>query len=185
MVCATCAGAGDDERLQTYRYKMVIIDEATQATEPSNLIPLVNPAHSIIFSHPFGQSRPVNEEKPYAQAVETGQAHRVMSVVSPVLQAHLRRSFDHQQLLLKGLFLRAIPQSTVVRGTPQAQVRGAECVVMAGDPKQLPPTLVSDGALDAQMDRTLFDRLQDSGTPPRDSRKPSAAQTTAYLRTWR
>ena len=34
---------------------------------------------------------------------------------------------------------------------------------MAGDPKQLPPTLVSDGALDAQLDRTLFDRLQDSG----------------------
>ena len=45
VVCATCAGAGDDERLQTYRYKMVIIDEATQATEPSNLIPLVRPAH--------------------------------------------------------------------------------------------------------------------------------------------
>lgn len=43
------------------------------------------------------------------------------------------------------------------------QVRGAECVVMAGDPKQLPPTLHSDGALDAQLDRTLFDRLQDSG----------------------
>ncbi len=43
------------------------------------------------------------------------------------------------------------------------QVRGAECVVMAGDPKQLPPTLQSDGALDAQLDRTLFDRLQDSG----------------------
>ena len=45
------------------------------------------------------------------------------------------------------------------------QVRGAECVVMAGDPKQLPPTLMSDGALDAQLDRTLFDRLQDSGAP--------------------
>ena len=45
------------------------------------------------------------------------------------------------------------------------QVRGAECVVMAGDPKQLPPTLMSDGALDAQMDRTLFDRLQEIGAP--------------------
>ena len=48
---------------------------------------------------------------------------------------------------------------------PDAQVRGAECVVMAGDPKQLPPTLTSDGALDAQLDRTLFDRLQDTGQP--------------------
>ena len=36
---------------------------------------------------------------------------------------------------------------------------------MAGDPKQLPPTLTSDGALDAQLDRTLFDRLQDTGQP--------------------
>ncbi|EIE21783.1 P-loop containing nucleoside triphosphate hydrolase protein, partial [Coccomyxa subellipsoidea C-169] len=85
VVCATCAGAGDDQRLFTARYKMVIVDEATQATEPSNIIPLV---------------------------------------------------------------------------------RGAECVVMAGDPKQLPPTLQSQGALDAQLDRTLFDRLQESGLGP-------------------
>lgn len=48
VVCATCAGAGDDERLQTYRYKMVIIDEATQATEPSNLIPLVSPGIYLV-----------------------------------------------------------------------------------------------------------------------------------------
>lgn len=49
VVCATCAGAGDDDRLQMSRYKMVIIDEATQATEPSNIIPLVRPKHP---SHP-------------------------------------------------------------------------------------------------------------------------------------
>ena len=36
---------------------------------------------------------------------------------------------------------------------------------MAGDPRQLPPTLQSDAALDAQLDRTLFDRLQDVGAP--------------------
>jgi superfamily I DNA and/or RNA helicase len=41
VVCATCAGAGDDERLHTARFKMVIIDEATQSTEPSTIIPLV------------------------------------------------------------------------------------------------------------------------------------------------
>ena len=45
----------------------------------------------------------------------------------------------------------------------RAQVRGAECVVMAGDPRQLPPTLQSEAALDAQLDRTLFDRAQDCG----------------------
>ena len=48
VVCATCAGAGDEERLGTRRYKMVVLDEATQATEPSTLIPLVrDPARSF------------------------------------------------------------------------------------------------------------------------------------------
>ena len=45
VVCATCTGAGDEERLQGRRYKMVVVDEATQATEPSNLIPLVTHPH--------------------------------------------------------------------------------------------------------------------------------------------
>lgn len=43
---------------------------------------------------------------------------------------------------------------------------------MAGDPKQLPPTLQSDGALDAQLDRTLFDRLQETGARPTSSQFP-------------
>lgn len=61
----------------------------------------------------------------------------------------------HRQLLFRAA---VTPDTWAV-----SQVRGAECVVMAGDPKQLPPTLMSDGALDARMDRTLFDRLQDCG----------------------
>lgn len=44
VVCATCTGAGDGERLGARRYKMVVIDEATQSTEPSCLIPLVRPS---------------------------------------------------------------------------------------------------------------------------------------------
>lgn len=44
-----------------------------------------------------------------------------------------------------------------------AQVRGAECVVLAGDPKQLPPTVISEAAYDCQLDRTLFDRICDTG----------------------
>ncbi len=52
---------------------------------------------------------------------------------------------------------------------------------MAGDPKQLPPTLMSDGALDAQLDRTLFDRLQDSGAPPKPSLEPLTAWTPLPL----
>lgn len=82
VVAATCAGAGDESRLHNQVFRLVVIDEATQATEPSTLIPLV---------------------------------------------------------------------------------RGAESVVMAGDPKQLPPTVISRGAELAGLQVTVFDRLQKLG----------------------
>ena len=41
VVLATCSGAGDALRLQNERFRVVILDEATQATEPSSIIPLV------------------------------------------------------------------------------------------------------------------------------------------------
>ncbi len=44
-------------------------------------------------------------------------------------------------------------------------IRGAECVVLAGDPKQLPPTVISQGALECSLDQTLFQRLQTAGPP--------------------
>lgn len=40
VVCATCVGAGDP-RLAKFRFRRVLIDEATQAVEPEALIPLV------------------------------------------------------------------------------------------------------------------------------------------------
>lgn len=82
VVAATCAGAGDESRLHKKLFRLVVIDEATQATEPSTLIPLM---------------------------------------------------------------------------------RGAESVIMAGDPRQLPPTVISRGAEEAGLQVTLFDRLQRSG----------------------
>lgn len=85
VVASTCAGAGDESRLNDQIFRLVVIDEATQATEPSTLIPLM---------------------------------------------------------------------------------RGAESVVMAGDPRQLPPTVVSRGAEEAGLQVTLFDRLQRSGVEP-------------------
>ncbi|KAL6760052.1 AAA domain-containing protein [Haematococcus lacustris] len=45
-------------------------------------------------------------------------------------------------------------------------VRGAQCVVMAGDPRQLPPTVVSQQALALRLDVTLFDRVSASGVAP-------------------
>ena len=42
VVAATLSGAGDLHRLGHRRFKVVILDEASQATEPSTLIPLVS-----------------------------------------------------------------------------------------------------------------------------------------------
>ena len=85
VVCATTAGAGDGRRLGAVRFRSVVLDEATQATEPSSFVPLV---------------------------------------------------------------------------------RGAEWVVLAGDPRQLPPTVASAGARGAGLDQTLFERLQRGGLDP-------------------
>lgn len=86
VVASTCAGAGDESRLHNQIFRLVVIDEATQATEPSTLIPLM---------------------------------------------------------------------------------RGAESVVMAGDPCQLPPTVISRGAEEAGLQVTLFDRLCRLGEAPK------------------
>ncbi len=40
VICTTCSGAGDN-RLHKLRFRQVVIDEATQATEPESLIPIV------------------------------------------------------------------------------------------------------------------------------------------------
>lgn len=82
MVATTCTGAGDEHRLHERTFRLVVLDEATQATEPSSFIPLL---------------------------------------------------------------------------------RGAESVVIAGDPKQLPPTVISQGAVNMGLQVTLFDRLQAAG----------------------
>lgn len=43
-------------------------------------------------------------------------------------------------------------------------MRGAECVILAGDPLQLPPTVLSlEAATDLRLDQTLFERLQGCG----------------------
>ena len=45
------------------------------------------------------------------------------------------------------------------------QVKGAECVVMAGDPCQLPPTVLSPPTSEAaqELQHTLYARLADAG----------------------
>lgn len=65
------------------------------------------------------------------------------------------------------------------------QLRGAESVVMAGDPKQLPPTVISDVAMKCNMDTTLFERLMVSASSSlndsqdsKDCQKYGTRQTT-------
>ena len=40
MICTTCVGAGDP-RLSKFRFRTVLIDESTQATEPECMVPVV------------------------------------------------------------------------------------------------------------------------------------------------
>lgn len=49
VVASTLAGAGDMKTLSTRTFKMVVLDEASQATEPSSIIPLVS-LHSQLIS---------------------------------------------------------------------------------------------------------------------------------------
>eukprot|EP00775_Hariotina_reticulata_P009337 gene9337-9500_t len=49
VVCATCAGAGDPS-LANLHFNVVVIDEATQATEPATLVPLTQGAQCAVLA---------------------------------------------------------------------------------------------------------------------------------------
>jgi hypothetical protein len=51
IVCCTCSAAAD-RRLAAFRFPIVLIDEATQATEPECLIPLVQGAEQVRAAPP-------------------------------------------------------------------------------------------------------------------------------------
>ena len=48
VICATCVGAGD-RLLDSRRFPLVLLDEATQATEPASLIPLTKGARHVVL----------------------------------------------------------------------------------------------------------------------------------------
>eukprot|EP00127_Corallochytrium_limacisporum_P000235 Clim_evm3s8 gene=Clim_evmTU3s8 len=58
VVCTTCVGAGDP-RLQGFKFKKVLIDEITQATEPEVMIPVVNGTKQLILVGDHCQLCPV------------------------------------------------------------------------------------------------------------------------------
>jgi regulator of nonsense transcripts 1 len=67
VICCTCAGAGD-RRLGKLRFNQVLVDEATQSTEPEVLIPLVRGTRHIILVGDHSQLGPVVMCKKAAQA---------------------------------------------------------------------------------------------------------------------
>jgi len=58
VICTTCVSAFD-QRLKPYKFKQVLIDEATQATEPETLIPILKGAKHIILVGDHCQLGPV------------------------------------------------------------------------------------------------------------------------------
>ncbi|KAH8947378.1 hypothetical protein BDL97_11G037900 [Sphagnum fallax] len=58
VICCTCVGAGDP-RLANFRFRQVLIDESTQATEPECLIPLVMGAKQLVLVGDHCQLGPV------------------------------------------------------------------------------------------------------------------------------
>ena len=67
VVCCTCSGAGDP-RLVGMRFRRVLIDEATQATEPESLIPIVMGCEQFILVGDHCQLGPVVMSKRAATA---------------------------------------------------------------------------------------------------------------------
>lgn len=67
VICCTCAGAGDP-RLKNFRFRQVLIDEATQAVEAEALIPLTQGAKQVVLVGDHQQLGPVVMCKAAAKA---------------------------------------------------------------------------------------------------------------------
>jgi regulator of nonsense transcripts 1 len=67
VICCTCVGAGDP-RLKRFRFRQVLLDEATQAIEAEALIPIVMGAKQLVFVGDHCQLGPVVMYKPAAKA---------------------------------------------------------------------------------------------------------------------
>jgi regulator of nonsense transcripts 1 len=67
VICCTCVTAGD-KRLSKIKFKSVLIDEATQATEPEILIPITHGVKQVILVGDHQQLGPVIVNKKAANA---------------------------------------------------------------------------------------------------------------------
>ena len=67
VICCTCIAAADP-RLRTFTFKTVLIDEATQSTEPECIIPVISGCKQLVLVGDHCQLGPVVMCKPAARA---------------------------------------------------------------------------------------------------------------------
>ncbi|QPG73800.1 ATP-dependent RNA helicase [Brettanomyces nanus] len=67
VICCTCVGAAD-KRLTKMKFRSVLIDESTQASEPECLIPIVKGAKQVVLVGDHQQLGPVIVNKKAAEA---------------------------------------------------------------------------------------------------------------------
>ncbi|WVW80767.1 hypothetical protein I302_102753 [Kwoniella bestiolae CBS 10118] len=67
VICTTCVGAGD-QRLSKFKFRTVLIDEATQSAEPECMIPLVMGCKQAVLVGDHQQLGPVIMNKKAARA---------------------------------------------------------------------------------------------------------------------
>jgi len=86
VVCATCIGVGH-RILEGKRFPLVLIDEATQATEPSTLVPLVRGARHLVLVGDHHQLPPtVISQRAGAKGLSRSLFERLVACgVKPVL----------------------------------------------------------------------------------------------------
>ena len=92
MVCCTCSAAGDS-RVTSLRFRQCLIDEATQATEPECLIPVVLGAKQLVLVGDHCQLGPVvtNKKASRAGLAQSLFERLVMLAVRPIrLQVQYR-----------------------------------------------------------------------------------------------
>ena len=92
VICCTCVGAGDP-RVEKRKFSSVLIDEATQATEPEALIALVHGASQVIMVGDHRQLGPVIMSKACVKAgLDRSMFERLMQVgIRPIrLQVQYR-----------------------------------------------------------------------------------------------
>ncbi|KAK1933952.1 Regulator of nonsense transcripts 1 [Phytophthora citrophthora] len=120
VICTTCVGAGDP-RLSNFRFRQVLIDEATQATEPECLIPIVQGAKHVVMVGDHCQLGPVVMNKKAAKAgLNQSLFERLLQIKPPHHPYRLRVQYRMHP------FLSEFPSNQFYEGELQNGVSASE-----------------------------------------------------------